>query len=78
MWNVYTPAQAFWFATIFSTESNEKCIQTEVNKKQRAKWDLLLPIVNVIRAVAFRDLKKPLLNVPAQLLGRTLCYAWFK
>lgn len=45
MQSVYTPAQ---------------CIQTKVNKRQRARRDLFLPIVNVIHTAAFRDLKKPL------------------
>lgn len=84
MWNASTPTQNIFFATIFWTETNEKCIQTKVNERQRAKRDLLLPIVNQIHTLAkiwriwFKDLKKPLWNVPTQWLGRTLCYAWFK
>lgn len=78
MWNAYTPTQNILFATIFWTKSNEKCVQIKLNERQRAKRDLLLPVVNLIHTAAFKDLKKPLWNVPAQLLGRTLCYAWFK
>lgn len=78
MWNAYTPTQNILFAALFWTESNEKCIQTKGNERQRAKRDFSFPIVNLIRVVAYKDLKKPLWTVPTQLLGRTPRYAWFK
>lgn len=69
--NIYLPPY-------FEPNRMKKCIQTKVTKRQRAQRDWLLPIVNVIHTVAFRDLKKPLHNLSAKYVGRTLCYAWFK